>query len=249
MASDQERRIILEMIESGRITPEEGLNLLQALGESQEEAGDLEDDFPELDPGLEQNSALSPDAASHHHAPHPPAAPPPAEVSASSTSADQGTLTGEISAPEQTPDFERFRRISMFPLWGGVLVTVLGGLLMYQVLQSRGLGFWFVCASTPFILGLIVVILAWQARTARWLHLRIKQKKGERPRNIKLSFPLPLGFMAWLLRLVRGRVAGLDNTSVDEVIIALGKSTNPDEPLYIHVDETDDGEEVQIYIG
>jgi hypothetical protein len=178
-----------------------------------------------------------------HAAPNPPAA------SVSAAPAAPETLTGEASAPEQSPDFDRFRRISMYPLWGGVIVTVLGGMLMYQVLQSRGLGFWFVCASTPFILGLGVVVLAWQARRARWLHLRVKQKEGERPRKINLSFPLPLGFIAWLLRVARGRIAGLDNTSVDEVIIALGKSTGPDEPLYIQVDETDDGEEVQIYIG
>jgi hypothetical protein len=229
--------MILEMIESGRITPEEGLNLLQALGEAQDQDDDVfaEGDQPELGAAPEPVPA----------APAPPAAPP----SASAVAAAPDVVTAEPPAPELRPDFAHFRRIAMIPLWSGVIVTVLGGVLMYQVLQSRGLGFWFVCASTPFVLGLAVVILAWQARTARWLHLRIKQKEGERPRNINLSLPLPLRFIAWLLRVARGRIAGLDDTSVDEIIIALGNSTNPDEPLYIHIDETDDGEEVQIYIG
>jgi hypothetical protein len=241
MASDQERRIILEMIESGRITPEEGLNLLQTLGEAQdqEDAGDLEDSFPELEAESGKEQAL----------PVRPAAPPPPAAPQDAAFAGERAQVGETFTPEQPPDFERFRRISMYPLWAGVIVTVLGGLLMYQVLQSSGLGFWFVCASTPFVIGLVLVAVAWQSRTARWLHLRIKQKEGERPRNINLSFPLPLGFIAWLLRLARGRIARLDNTSVDEVIIALSNSTNQDQPLYIQVDDTDDGEEVQIYIG
>jgi hypothetical protein len=238
MVSDQERRMILEMIESGRITPEEGLSLLQALGEAQDQD----------DEGLPEGKLPEGDAVPGQ-VPEAPEAPAPPPVSPSVAVADPEVIAAVAPAPGIKPDFERFRRISMIPLWSGVIVTVLGGVLMYQVLQSRGLGFWFVCASTPFVLGLGVVVLAWQARTARWLHLRIKQKEGERPRNINLSVPLPLRFIAWLLRVARGRIAGLDNTSVDEVIIALGNSTNPDEPLYIHVDETDDGEEVQIYIG
>ncbi len=241
MISDQERRMILEMIESGRITPEEGLNLLQALGEAQDQddqalpGGDL----PESDAASEPTPTPT--------SPAPPAAAPP--NIANSVAVDPEVISAEPTAPEIKPDFARFRRIAMIPLWSGVIITVLGGVLMYQALQSRGLGFWFVCASTPFILGLAVVILAWQARSARWLHLRIKQKRGEPPRNIHLSLPLPLGFIAWLLRLMRGKIAGLENTSVDEVLIALSHSTNPEEPLYIHVDENDGGEEVQIYIG
>ncbi len=236
MISDQERRMILEMIESGRITPEEGLNLLQALGDAQDQD----------DQALQEGDLPESDAASEPTPTSPAAAP---TNSANSVAVDPEVISAEPTAPEIKPDFARFRRIAMIPLWSGVVITVLGGVLMYQALQSRGLGFWFVCASAPFILGLAVVILAWQARTARWLHLRIKQKSGERPRNIHLSLPLPLGFIAWLLRMVRGKIAGLENTSVDEVLIALGHSTNPDEPLYIHVDENDGGEEVQIYIG
>jgi hypothetical protein len=39
MANQDERRLILEMIENGKVTPAEGLRLLQALGRDEDEAG------------------------------------------------------------------------------------------------------------------------------------------------------------------------------------------------------------------
>jgi hypothetical protein len=40
----------------------------------------------------------------------------------------------------------------------------------------------------------------------------------------------------------------MDTTNLDEVILALGK-TSPDQPFYVKVDEGEEGEKVEVYIG
>jgi len=91
--------------------------------------------------------------------------------------------------------------------------------------------------------------LAVSSRTSRWLHLRVHQKPGERPQTIAISFPLPLRFAAWFVRNFGRYIPKLDQTGLDEMILALGKTTGPNSPFYIEVDEGEDGEQVQIYIG
>lgn len=239
MASDEERRLILEMIESGRITPEQGLNLLQALesGESAAPNNLLEPaGIDELEEAPAQ-PAETPRLDDGFSLPHPGIqAAPPSELPHEETA-------------KIPPDFEDWRRLAWLPLGIGIVILVAGGLLMYQALSAQGVGFWFVCASLPFLIGLAAVIFGWRARTARWLHLRVYQKEGEWPRTIRISFPMPLRLAAWFLRRFRGRIHGLDNTSLDEVLLALDDSTTPAQPLYIEVDEGEDGEKVQIYIG
>ncbi len=98
------------------------------------------------------------------------------------------------------------RAIGWFPVWIGAAITVLGGLWMYWALQSRGLGFWFFCATIPFALGVIVLVIGAESRNARWLHLRIQQAPGERPQRIAFSFPLPIRLTAWFLRTFRTKI-------------------------------------------
>jgi hypothetical protein len=155
----------------------------------------------------------------------------------------------EQSASRLPPEAEKWRSYWIFPLWIGVGVTVLGSGLMYRAMQASGLGFWFVCASLLFILGVLILTLASMARTSPWLHLRVQQKPGERPQRIAFSFPIPVRPTAWFLRTFGQRIPGLKRTSLDEVILSVGKSTSPDNPLYIQVDEGEDGEKVEIYIG
>jgi len=92
-------------------------------------------------------------------------------------------------------------------------------------------------------------VLAWQSRTARWLHLRIQQKEGEWPHNIAISFPLPIRLTAWFFRLFGNKIPGLQGTSVDEMIMALDNTTSPGNPLYVKVEEGEDGERVEVFIG
>lgn len=219
---------ILSMIESGVITAEEGARLLQAFESDADQA-----DFEAVPPAETV-----------------PAGSPPLE--GESPVAEAGEVIDGRSGPplgEFDEQIEKWRRWWQIPLWVGVGITVLGGLLMFWAYMASGFGFWFGCAWLPFLLGVAVMALAVSSRTSRWLHLRVHQKPGERPQTIAISFPLPLRFAAWFVRNFGRYIPKLDRSGLDEMILALGNTTGPDSPFYIEVDEGEDGEQVQIYIG
>ncbi|MGE5123789.1 MAG: hypothetical protein ACM3H7_04675, partial [Acidobacteriaceae bacterium] len=142
----------------------------------------------------------------------------------------------------------KWRRWWWVPLTVGIAVTVASGLLMFFAYQNSGLGFWFACLWFPLLLGVVIISLAAASRTARWLHVRVHQERGEWPRTIAISMPIPVRFVAWILRTFRPHIPNLDKTSLDEVILALNK-TSPDQPFYVKVDESSSGEKVEVYIG
>jgi hypothetical protein len=88
-----------------------------------------------------------------------------------------------------------------------------------------------------------VVALAWWSRTARWLHVRIRDE-GTR---INFSLPLPLSPAAWLVRLARPWVPQLRDTPVDELILSMAEMED-EGILALEVNEGE-GEEVQVYFG
>ena len=250
MANETERRLILEMIESGKITAEDGLNLLQAL--PTDPAEEFAEDAPEswsLEAGhLVETSLGEKQISESMPLPAAPQADLPSASVASAAGEAEG-FAGEATVQSKPPDFDRWRQFWIIPLWVGVGITILGAWLMFAAQQSSGLGFWFLCSWIPFAIGLLLIVLAWGSRTARWLHLRVQQQPGEWPQNIAISFPLPLRVTGWFMRTFRNRIPGLDDTSVDELLTAVENSTSPDNPLYIEVEEGEHGERVQIFIG
>jgi len=94
----------------------------------------------------------------------------------------------------------------------------------------------------------LVISLAAASRTMRWLHVRIHQEPGEWPQTIAISMPLPIRFAAWALRTFKPHIPNMDNTSLDEVILALEK-TSADQPFHVQVDEGESGEKVEVFIG
>jgi hypothetical protein len=167
-----------------------------------------------------------------------------------STQMTETMVAQENSTDRVLPaDANKWRQWWIIPLWVGVAITVSGGFLMYWAQQSAGIGLWFLCAGVPFLTGVAVMALAWASRSAPWLHLRVQQKPGEHPQRIAFSFPLPIRPTAWFLRNFGGRIPQLKDTSLDEVLLAVGESTSPESPIYIQVDEGDEGEKVEIFIG
>ncbi len=203
MSEQNERLHILDMIDDGIITAEEGYRLLQAL---EDQPGEV--------------VALTQDEETFHR-PEPP-------------------------TPEQVA---RWKRWWMIPLWVGVGITVLGAGLMYWSWQSTGFSFWFACTWMPFLIGVCVLALGWASQKSPWLHLRVEQAPGEKPERITISVPLPLRLTIWFLETFGRMIPKLDATQVDEIITALGSISPQDEPFYITVDEGDDGERVQVFIG
>lgn len=235
MTAESTRMHILDMIEAGKINTEEGLVLLQAIQREDREASNsgaqgavaisLED---EPQPAVEEFSSAE-----------------PAQMSQSDPQI-VGTATQEsetVAFPTQAAYFRRWWRI---PFWTGVMVTILGGLLMYWVLEASGVGFWLLFSGAPFLFGLAVMVLAWQARNAPWLHLRVEQEKDEWPPKFAISLPIPLRPMAWFLRTFGHKIHSLEDTHVDEIIQALEQGASPDNPIFIEVEE---GDRVQVFIG
>lgn len=214
MASSEERVQILEMVETGAITLEEGLKLLQAIETPVETA------VPDAGEGTNVAGFGKPPS------PQPDALPLP--------------------DPE---DLRKWKRWWTIPLWIGVGITVISGFLMFGAWSANGIGFWFACTWFPFLLGVGVLSLAWGSRTSPWLHLRVQQKPGEKPERITISFPLPIRLTAWGLRVFGRFIPHVDATGLDKAILALKDATDEDVPLIVNVDDGEDGERVQIFIG
>ena len=261
MGSDSERRFILQMIESGKISAGEGLRLLQALPAE-------DDPGLELEAAADPHTAPAPDPFPDQDEPSPvwtgaaPSAPETGSTAALHTEGAQEweppkleAESGEVLHPGRsgqavlTPDIQGWRRWWMLPLWTGVGITVLGALILYRVQQAAGVSFWLFCSSLPFLLGVALIVLAWQSRAAHWVHIRVDQKPGTWPQRIAISFPIPLGPAVWFLRTFKGRIPGLEESSVDEILQALRSSGTPQAPVFIEVDEGEDGEHVQVFVG
>jgi len=154
---------------------------------------------------------------------------------------------GEVinAAPAATPLREgHWSRFWLYPLAAAGLLLALGVLILALVLGTGAARGWQVCGWLPLSLGTLGVLFALWSRSAKWLHVRIKEKKGKR---IAISFPVPLTLTAWILRVVQPFVPKLQETGADEMILAF-RDAKRDEPLHVQVDD-EDGEQVEIYIG
>jgi hypothetical protein len=224
MTNESERLQILEMIEKGVISAAEGVRLLNSLQGEPEEI-----EMPQISSSI-----------------------PPADKASTEPEVTVEEPTHDTKAPPIPSEFDaetrKWRSWWWIPLTIGVSITVVSGLLMFLAFQSSGFGFWFACLWIPLLLGVVIMSLAAASRTTRWLHVRVHQEPGEWPRTIAISLPIPIRFTAWLLRIFKPYIHGMDKTSLDEVILALEK-TSPDQPFYVKVDEGESGEKVEVYIG
>ena len=228
MIEKSERLEILEMIQNGVISASQGADLLKALENAYEDGVAYDQDEEEIA-----------DQTAH-------------ETDQSPTQQDEEGFTGKRSPEEESlmsAQTSRRRGWWLVPLWAGTAITILSGALMYWAFQSTGFSFWFACAWLPFLFGLALMALGGSSRNVRWLHLRVQQKHGEWPERIAFSFPLPLRLAAWFLRTFGRFIPKFEGTGIDEIILALEQNTNAENPFYVEVDEGEDGERVQIYIG
>lgn len=228
MSTNDERMAILDMVDRGVITAEEGARLIQAL-----EGEPASDQLP-----ADASFAYAETAPTHFGPSQ--AGPEEPEVLDAPT---------DPRSEEFNRQIERWRRWWTIPLWVGVGITLTGGLLMLWAYNTSGLSFWFGCAWLPFLLGVAVIALAVNSRTSRWLHLRVHQRPGERPQTIAFSIPLPLNLAAWFVRNFGRFIPQLDRPGLDQMILGLGERTGPQAPFYIEVNEGESGERVEIYIG
>jgi hypothetical protein len=151
----------------------------------------------------------------------------------------------EPEKPAPPPVPKGLAQFWIYPLFAGVGVIVLGAILLYAVYAARAGWGWAVCGWPLFALGVIVTAVAWWLRTARWIHVRVTGKE-----HVAISIPIPLRLTAWVLKIARPFVPKLRDTGVDEVIMGMADTLGKDgQPIYVDVDDEDEGEHVQVYIG
>jgi len=141
-----------------------------------------------------------------------------------------------------------FGSLWLVPVYVGLALFVCGALAVFPLYAASGSWLWLVCGWPVFLIGVLTILAGWLARNSRWVHLRITNVDGTR-RSIKLSFPLPLRLTAWALRIASRFSGRLKDTGVDEIVVALNEGLKSDQPLYVDVQDDDDGERVQVYIG
>src|ERR1044071_3465805 len=151
-------------------------------------------------------------------------------------------------------DFEkvkaRARQFAMIPLWIGVAIAVFSSWGIYSIQQNAGMNFWFYCLLVPLFLGVLLIIIGAGGQGAHWLYVNVDRRYAEDgPRNITLGFPLPLGLTSWFLRVFGHNIQGLKNTNVDDIIQILDTTKKSGEPFIVNVQDDEDGEHVQVYIG
>lgn len=223
--TDQERAQVLKMIENGKISPEDGLKLMRTLDQSPAE--------DEVTAGTtEMGAGSGPEAAAEKNG---------AEAKAEKSSFESDPRIAHVKST--------VRRLWQIPLWIGVLITILSAWGMYALVHAARLNFWFYCLSALLLLGVLVIVAAIGSRKARWLFVDVHQKPGEKPARIFLGFPLPLKLTAWFLRTFGHYIPDLGKTNVDEIIQVVEAGFTGEEPLVVNVDDGDEGERVQVYIG
>jgi hypothetical protein len=135
-------------------------------------------------------------------------------------------------------------------LWLGIALVAMSAYWMYQGWQKQPSGWGFWLSWIPFLLGLAITYVGVQIEISPWLYVRVKQKPGEKPAVITIILPMPFRLVKWVMR-VFGRYIPEDARrpeifqTLEDMDAALGK----DEPLHVVVDDDEDGEHVEVYIG
>jgi hypothetical protein len=142
-------------------------------------------------------------------------------------------LPPDREAPE--PLDTRWATFWIYPLMAGGAILLLGALVVALVSLTGGAWGWLLCGWPLLLLGLLVFVLA------------LWSEEGKR--KMALSFPVPLGLAAWAIRIAQPFVPQLRDTGVDEVILAVRESASKGEPLFIDVQDDEDGERVELYLG
>ncbi|MCB2202446.1 hypothetical protein KQH56_00415 [bacterium] len=148
---------------------------------------------------------------------------------------------------EELDRTKRLKRWWVLPFGIGLLITILGAVWMFSGYMNNGFGVGFWLAWLPFLIGIFILALSFQSSRSVWVHIRIKQRPGERPERISISLPLPLKLAKWGLTTFGHKVPGLRDQPLDE-FNAMLEGISPEDPFYVHVND-DDGEEVEIFIG
>ena len=163
---------------------------------------------------------------------------------------DSGFEGSESSAPEFEEVKARALRFAAIPLWIGIAIAVLSAWGIFAIQQNAGINFWFFCLMFPLMLGVLLIAIGSAGQGSKWLYVNVDRRYADDwPKNITLGFPLPLGLTSWVMRTFGYNFGGMNKAQVDGIIEVLDATGKSDEPFIVNVDDDDDGDRVQVYIG
>lgn len=222
MEEQNQRLRILEMIERGQINVPEALRMLDALHSA-----------PDQSNGSAEASHPFEKSIADHEGERTP----------------KDWASGDGKASSLPSEMRKWQRFWNLPLWIGVIFIILGSFGVYHFLVQEQVPFWVGCNGVLFLLGLLLLLFGARARSATWIHLCLKRAEGRFPESFTFGFPISLRFVQWVLQKFRLLIPHLDNTSLDEVLLALQNNAQKGAPLYIQVQQGFRGEQIEIYIG
>jgi hypothetical protein len=222
---------ILKKVQAGELSLEEGSVLLSAL---EREAGVDIEAMPVETAGPE---------------------PTPAPVESETVRPEQVDVLVPPPARDE-PEFQKPESLGCWKsawslvLWLGIGLTVLSAYWMLSGWQSAGFGWGFFLSWIPFLVGLLLIYLGYEIESSPWLYVRVRQKPGEKPEVITIVIPAPLRFAGWIMRIFQRYIPeNVREKGVPEMLAEMEKSIQGDTPLHIFVDDDEDGEQVEVYIG
>ncbi len=189
---DNAERKIMDMVEQGQLSAEEGLRLINAMGGNHP---------PIPDPGGVVEDVLAESVI---------------------TVGDEQAREIPRIPEEEIQRMNRLKKWWLLPFGVGLLVTTLGAIWMYMGFSEHGFGVGFWLAWIPFLLGIFIVAISFRTNRSVWLHVRIKQPPGETPQRISISLPMPIALTRWFMSAFGDRIPGLKEQPFDNAADILG---------------------------
>lgn len=183
---NQAERKVMDMVEQGQISAEEGLRLINAM--------DGQDNTPSESANNDVNLVAQ---------------------NIIGVSNGEDTARPQIPQ-EERDRMKRLKRWWVLPFAIGLVITILGAVWMYMGYSAKGFGFGFWLSWIPFLLGIFITAVSFQSSHGVWLHVRINQKPGETPQRIAISLPIPISLTRWVVSNFGDRIPGMRDQPVDE---------------------------------
>jgi hypothetical protein len=150
---------------------------------------------------------------------------------------------GKVCVEENPASPSRWRSRWLIPFSLGIAGTAAG-----LGLSQLG-GWWWACAGPLLVLSVTVVIVAAATSQSPWVHLRVRTGAKDSYRKLNLHLPIPLGLTAWSLRVFGSYIPGLDDIAIDDLLIDLEGNLSSETPIHIEVQNSEEGEQVEVFMG
>lgn len=250
---EQERAEILRMLKEHLITAEEAAVLLSALKGLPADEETLEDEDEEVEPvGGGSGAAAGPAGVGQV---------PAEEVPTHAETDRPSSLPPVPTIPPVTETASTAREETMAPAAGlrwewvavlasGLIVLFLGTVLIAGVyIGSRSFGWVLFCGLPLIALGTLAVAVGWWLRSAIWLRVDIRERKGAR---IRLGFPVPWTILQGGMKIGRRYTPREERTKMDQAVEFLRMAEEEfkaGRPFTVDVVDDKDGDEVHVWLG